>query len=68
MCVIVREVCQVIWETLVGNYMPVPQEADWREIVVVIQAPVHLGSLFYNYKGSFLIVLLVAVDALYRWT
>jgi hypothetical protein len=32
---------------------------------VVIKAPVHSGSQFYNYKGTFSLVLLAVVDAEY---
>jgi len=34
---------------------------------VVMQAPANSGSVFYNYKGSFSIVLLAIVDAEYRF-
>lgn len=73
---IVPEVAKAIWEGLVHQYMPVPQEEDWHMIAqylnerwyfpnclwaidgkhVIIQAPPNSGSLFYSYKGIYLIV------------
>lgn len=77
------QVAKAIWDGLVGEYMPVPKEDDWREIAqqfkihcdfpnclgaidgkhVRIVAPPSSGSLFFNYKGTFSIVLLAVVDA-----
>lgn len=82
---IVPSVATAIWERLVGEYMPVPQESDWKEIAegfstkwafphclgaidgkhITIKAPADSGSLYYNYKGQFSIVLLAVVDANY---
>ncbi|XP_038834787.1 uncharacterized protein LOC120032665 [Salvelinus namaycush] len=82
---IVPSVAQAIWDCLVGEYMPVPKEEDWRAIAaeflerwnfpnclgsidgkhVVIQAPPCSGSQFYNYKGTYSVVLLAVVDAIY---
>uniref|UniRef100_A0A9J7YEV0 DDE Tnp4 domain-containing protein n=1 Tax=Cyprinus carpio carpio TaxID=630221 RepID=A0A9J7YEV0_CYPCA len=82
---IVPSVATAIWESLAGEYMPVPQESDWRAIAegfsskwafphclgaidgkhITIKAPADSGSLYYNYKGQFSIVLLAVVDANY---
>ena len=79
---IVHSVAQVIWDCLVGEYMPVPkEEAIAAEILerwnfpnclgsidgkhVVILAPPCSGSQFYNYKGTYSVVLLAVVDAIY---
>uniref|UniRef100_A0AAZ3QEB9 DDE Tnp4 domain-containing protein n=1 Tax=Oncorhynchus tshawytscha TaxID=74940 RepID=A0AAZ3QEB9_ONCTS len=82
---IVPSVEQVIWDCLVGEYIPVPKEEDWRAIAaeflerwnfpnclgsidgrhVVIQAPPCSGLQFYNYKGTYSVVLLAVVDAIY---
>ncbi|XP_045077608.1 protein ALP1-like [Coregonus clupeaformis] len=78
-------VAQAICDCLVGEYIPVPKEEDWRAITaeflerwnfpnclgsidgkhVVIQAPPCSGSQFYNYKGTYSVVLLAVVDAIY---
>ena len=80
---IVGEVCKVIWDCLVNEFMAVPKKDDWRAIAdgflqewnfpncvgsidgkhVVVQAPSNSGSLYYNYKHTFSIVLLAVVDA-----
>ncbi|XP_020363112.2 protein ALP1-like [Oncorhynchus kisutch] len=82
---IVPSVEQAIWDCLVGEYMPVPKEEDWRTIAaeilerwnfpnclgsidgkhVVIQAPLCSGLQFYNYKGTYSVVLLAVVDVIY---
>ena len=80
---IIVEVCVVIWDCLVAEFMSVPRKDDWRAIAdgflhkwdfpncvgsidgkhVVIQAPSNSGSLHFNYKHTFSIVLLAVVDA-----
>ncbi|XP_049920195.1 putative nuclease HARBI1 [Epinephelus moara] len=78
---IVIQVTRVIWDALVGEFMPVPTTDDSRSIHhpwafpnclgaidgkhVVIRAPDNSGSLFFNYKETYSIVLLAVVDAEY---
>ena len=74
---IIPNVCQALWESLVAEYLPIPDENSWRDIAnsfeknwnfpncigaldgkhIVIQAPHNSGSLYYNYKHTFLISL-----------
>ncbi|KAK7162472.1 hypothetical protein R3I93_006702 [Phoxinus phoxinus] len=72
---ILAEVAKAIWDSLVEDYMPVPTTEDCREIAAEFyhrwNFPSCLGSidssgsLFYNYKRTFSIVLLAVVDAKY---
>lgn len=34
---------------------------------IVIQSPAHSGSLYYNYKGTYSVVLMAVVDAMYQF-
>uniref|UniRef100_A0A4W5M648 DDE Tnp4 domain-containing protein n=1 Tax=Hucho hucho TaxID=62062 RepID=A0A4W5M648_9TELE len=81
---IVPSVAQAIWDCLVGEYIPVHKEEDWRAIAaeflerwnfpnclgsiagkhVVVPAPPCSDSQFYN-KGTYSVVLLAVVDAIY---
>ena len=80
----IPEVCDVLWESLQGIVMKMPQtEDEWKKIAdgffekwnfpncigaidgkhILMRSPENSGSLFYNYKGTFSIVLLAVVDA-----
>uniref|UniRef100_A0A8D0A528 Zgc:194221 n=1 Tax=Sander lucioperca TaxID=283035 RepID=A0A8D0A528_SANLU len=69
-------VSAAIWDALLPEYLPAPCLEDWRAIAegfshrwnfpnLVIQAPDNSGSLYYNYKSAYSIVLLAVVDADY---
>ena len=40
----------------------------WTENMLLYQVPAKSGSLFFNYKKSFVIVLLALCDASYQFT
>uniref|UniRef100_A0A6Q2Y3T7 DDE Tnp4 domain-containing protein n=1 Tax=Esox lucius TaxID=8010 RepID=A0A6Q2Y3T7_ESOLU len=68
----VAEVCRVTWEGLEMGYMPEPTTEDWRTVegiqeYVAIRCPGHSGSLYFNYKEGYSIVLLAVVDARCRF-
>ena len=86
--IIVREVCQAIFDEYVSDVLPVPTEEDqWRAIAdgfmrrwqfpntigaldgkhVACKCPPRSGSLYFNHKKFYSVVLLALVDADYKF-
>jgi len=84
---IVRETCQILWNTLQPEEMPEPNPDQWLEIAnkfylktnfpncvgavdgkhIRCIKPNNSGTMFYNYKKYFSIVLMAVVDAEYSF-
>ena len=84
---IVPQTCEILWNVLQPDVMPLPDERKWKHIAeefeelwqfphclgsldgkhIMIQAPKNSGSLFFNYKKHFSVVLLAVVDANYKF-
>ena len=84
---IVPKVYEVIWDTLMDQEMPPPQQGDWERIEagfkhrwnfpnccgavdgkhVALRKPGGTGSLYFNYKNYFSVVLMALVDHQYRF-
>ena len=84
---IVPQTCEILWNVLQSDVMPLPDERKWKRIAeefeelwqfphclgsldwknIMIQAPKNSGSLFFNYKKHFSVVLLAVVDANYKF-
>jgi len=84
---IVRETCQILWNTLQPEEMPEPNPDQWLEIAnkfylktnfpncvgavdgkhIRCINPIYSGTMFFNYKKYFSIVLMAVVDAEYSF-
>ncbi|XP_059915795.1 uncharacterized protein LOC132463544 [Gadus macrocephalus] len=78
---VISDVVTAIWDCLVEECMAVPTAEEWRVVAerwnfplccgaidgkhVVLKAPANSGSQFFNYEGTFSIILLAVVDADY---
>lgn len=85
---LVRAVCQAIWEVMLSECMPVPTKEQWEKIAlhfekvanfphcigavdgkhIRIICPYKSGSMFYNYKEYYSVVLMAIADSQYRFT
>ena len=77
------ETCLAIWKVLQPEMMPTPTAKFWKQVEshrqfpicvgsidgkhILIQAPSRSGSMYFNYKKTYSVVLLAVVDARYNF-